>query len=343
VSSGLKILVVDDSAFMRLLISDLISEDQELEVVGTATNGLDAAEKVSELSPDVVVLDLNMGKYDGLFAVKSIMKEKPTPILILSSVGNTNLDPIFEALKYGAVDYMNKPNRNNSKMRLMRSELITKVKSVSRAKPRTSVEDPSPRVSTEKTSHTSKFEIIVIGASTGGPSAIERVIRDLPQDFDIPIVICQHMPSSFISPFVNRLDSLTSLKVSLGTKSMSLLRGSITICPGVANMIVTEKRNEKTLDFTDEQFREYNNPSINAMMLSVAKVYGDKSVGVLLTGMGKDGVRGLKAIKDAGGFTIAQDEHSSIIYGMPKVAVENQAVSISLDVKNIGGHFVNKL
>jgi len=338
----LKILVVDDSAFMRLLISDLISEDPELEVVGTATNGLDAAEKVSQLNPDVVVLDLNMGEYDGLFAVKAIMKEKPTPILILSSVGNTNLDPIFEALKYGAVDYMNKPNRNSSKMRTMHAELISKIKSASRAKPRSSVEDLSPAI-TEQASHGSNYELIVIGASTGGPSAIERVIRDLPQNFDIPIVICQHMPSSFIAPFVNRLDSLTKLKVSLGTNSMHLLRGSVTVCPGVANMIVTEKRKEKVLDFTEEQFREYNNPSINAMMLSVARVYGDKAVGVLLTGMGKDGVRGLKAIKDAGGFTIAQDENSSIIYGMPKVAVENQAVSISLDVKNIGDHFVNKL
>ncbi|MCP4456537.1 MAG: chemotaxis-specific protein-glutamate methyltransferase CheB, partial [Cytophagales bacterium] len=316
----IKVLVVDDSAFIRLLVTDLISEDKDLEVVGTAANGLEASLKVKELNPDVVLLDLNMAEYDGLFGVKAIMRENPTPILILSSVGNTNLNPIFDTLKHGAVDYINKPNRNSSKMRSMHSELLSKIKSVSRAKPHITTEKPSNKIA-YKSKTTSKYKLIAIGASTGGPTAIEQVICGLPEDFPTPIIVCQHMPNTFIAPFVNRLNSLANLNVTMATKSFVPIPGSIVICSGVANTIVMERRGKTMLDFTEKKYKEYNNPSINALMTSVAQRYGDKAVGVLLTGMGKDGVTGMKDIKDAGGFTIAQDRESSIIYGMPKVAV----------------------
>ncbi len=339
----LKILVVDDSAFMRLLITDLISEDDDIEVVATATNGLEAAEKVKELSPDLVLLDLNMAEYDGLFAVKSIMKDQPTPILILSSVGNTNLDPIFEALKYGAVDYMNKPNRNNSKMRSMSTELISKIKSVSRARPHVATEKTQHPIKNKKSTKKSKYKLIAIGASTGGPTAIEQIICALPADFSIPIIVCQHMPGTFIASFVNRLNSQANLNVIMATKSQELIPGSILICPGYGNLIVKKAGSKCVVDFTEEKYREYNNPSINAMMSSVSECYGSKSVGVLLTGMGKDGVVGLKKIMDAGGHSIAQDKESCVIYGMPKVAVENNAVDISLNIKEIGNYLVNNL
>ena len=287
-SSKLKILVVDDSAFMRLLISDLLSEDPSIEVIGTAINGLEAEHKVMELSPDVVLLDLNMDEYDGLYAVKAIMREKPTPILILSSVGNTDLQPVFEALKNGAVDYMNKPNRNKSKMREIRNELVQKVKSASRAKPRKTMDakpEVQPRVAASLRKK-SRYNIIAIGASTGGPSAIERVLTVLPEDFSIPIIICQHMPQAFIPPFVQRLNTLTTLDVVAATKGMQPKPGVIMFCPGHSNLIFSKKNGIVRVDFTDKVFREYNNPSINAMMKSVAEVYEDKSVGVILTGMG---------------------------------------------------------
>ena len=176
-SSTLKILVVDDSAFMRLLISDLLSEDAQLEVVGTAVNGLEAVKQVMSLKPDIVLLDLNMAEYDGLYAVREIMQNRPTPILILSSVGNTDLQPVFEALKNGAVDYINKPDRNKSKMRGLQTELIQKIKSTSRAKPRQiSSAKAQTKVVTRKKRGRSKYELVAIGASTGGPTAIERVI-----------------------------------------------------------------------------------------------------------------------------------------------------------------------
>jgi two-component system chemotaxis response regulator CheB len=339
----LKILVVDDSAFMRLLITDLLSEDSQIEVIGTANNGLEAVEQVNELHPDIVLLDLNMAEYDGLYAVKGIMDERPTPILILSSVGNTDLQPIFEALKNGAVDYINKPDRNKSKMRELQKELIQKIKSASRAKPKRAVIKSKVEVVTPKSKRKSDYDLIAIGASTGGPTAIERVICSLPQDFDIPIIVCQHMPAIFIPQFVQRLGSLTELEVVSATQGMEPTPGVVIFCPGHANLILTEEADKPIIDFTDEIYQEYNNPSINAMMLSAAKVFGKKMVGVLLTGMGKDGVKGMTAIHKAGGRTIAQNKESSVIYGMPKAAYEAGAVDEVIDIKDIGNYLVNSL
>ena len=341
-SSKLKILVVDDSAFMRLLITDLLSDDSQIEVAGTAVNGLEAVNQVNALKPDIVLLDLNMAEYDGLYAVKEIMKHRPTPILILSSVGNTDLQPVFEALKNGAIDYINKPDRNKSKMRELQKELIQKIKSTSRAKPRpVSTIKAKTKVVPRKKRSSSKHKLIAIGASTGGPTAIERVICALPPNFDIPIVVCQHMPTMFIPQFVQRLGSLTSLEVVAATKGMRPVSGVIMFCPGHANLVFTKKRSGGVVDFTDEVYKEYNNPSINAMMLSAAEVYKDEMVGVILTGMGKDGVKGMKAIHQAGGRTIAQNKESSVIYGMPKAASEAGAVDVELDIKEIGSYLVN--
>ncbi|MEQ6168824.1 chemotaxis-specific protein-glutamate methyltransferase CheB [Ekhidna sp. MALMAid0563] len=343
-AAKLKILVVDDSAFMRLLITDLLSEDKEIEVAGTAINGLEAIEKTAELKPDIVLLDLNMAEYDGLYAVKGIMQKNPTPILILSSVGNTDLQPVFEALKNGAVDYINKPDRNKSKMRELQKELVQKIKSTSRAKPKKIGSVKSKvKVVPRKRSRKSNYDLVAIGASTGGPTAIERVICSLPQDFDIPIVVCQHMPKVFIPQFVQRLGSLTSLEVVSATKGMSPTPGVVMFCPGHANLILKKEKGKVTVDFTDEVYPEYNNPSINAMMLSAAKVYGNRMVGVILTGMGKDGVKGMKAINEVGGKTIAQNKESSVIYGMPKAASEAGAIEAILDIKDIGNYLVNNL
>ena len=341
-SKKLHILIVDDSAFMRLLISDLVSEDSDIDVVGTANDGLEAIAKTKELKPDVVILDLNMGDYDGLYAVKGIMKEVPTPILILSSVGNTDLQPVFDALKSGAVDYMNKPNRNKSKMREISSELINKVKSASRAKP-SRITEVKPSKPVLKAKKNGRFDLIAIGASTGGPTAIERVLTVIPADFDIPVDICQHMPQAFIPPFVQRLNYLTELDVVAAMEGDEPVPGKVMFCPGHSNLVFKGSNRHGVVDFTDQKFKEYNNPSINAMMLSAAEVYGSRMVGVILTGMGKDGVKGMKAIKEAGGYTIAQNKESSVIYGMPKAACAAGVVDVSLDISEIGKYLVKNL
>lgn len=313
-----------------------------MEVVGAAVDGKDALAKVKELKPDVLLLDMNMGEYDGIYAVKNIMKQAPLPILILSSVGNTNLQPIFDALQEGAVDYLNKPSRGNAKMRLIEDELIQKIRSVTRAKPM-AVKASSKNTHKHTFDEESNYDVIVIGASTGGPSAIEEVIVSLPSNLNVPVVIGQHMPSNFITPFVNRLNKLSPLNVVMGSKNMALSPGTIVIAPGSGNMILKKKGKKVVIDFTDKEFKEYNNPSINSIMLSAAEVFGKRILAVILTGMGKDGVEGMKAIKDAGGFTIAQNEKSSVIYGMPKVAVQSGAIDKSIDIKEIGSFLVNCL
>lgn len=339
---NIKVLIADDSGFMRLLISDILSENEGVEVVGAAVDGKDALVKVKALKPDILLLDMNMGEYDGIYAVKNIMKEAPLPILILSSVGNTNLQPIFDALREGAVDYLNKPSRGNAKIRLIENELIQKIRSVTRAK-------PMPVKASTKNTHkhtfddNSKYDLIVIGASTGGPSALEEIIVSLPSNLNVPVVIGQHMPSNFIAPFVKRLNKLSPLNVAIGSRHIEPKPGTIIIAPGTGNMILKRKRKNIVIDFTDEQFKEYNNPSINSIMLSAAEVCGSRTLAVILTGMGKDGVKGMKAIKKAGGYTIAQNEKSSVIYGMPKAAVECGAIDKSIDIKEIGSFLVNCL
>lgn len=344
--SKIKILVVDDSAFMRLLLTDLISSDPELEVVGTANNGLEAIQRVQELNPDLVLLDMNMGEYDGPYAVRHIMESHPKPILILSSVGNTNLNPIFDALASGAVDYINKPKKGGSKIREMGEELLTKVKKVARASPKTAQLNGE---GLHKYPHTfdaqANYDLIVIGASTGGPTAVEKVLTSLPANLNVPVIIAQHMPANFIKSFANRLNGLGGLKVMVGSAGMEPQAGVVVIAPGDRNMILVreERTNRVKIDFTSETFKEYNNPSINAVMQSIAKVFGDRAIGVLLTGMGKDGVKGMMKIKEAGGKTIAQDEKSSVIYGMPKIAFETGAAEVVLNIKEIGGYLVNCL
>ncbi len=341
----LNVLVVDDSAFMRLLISDILSEDEGINVIGSAVDGKEAAMKVKEMKPDVVVLDLMMEEYDGLYAVRKIMKENPCPILILSAVGNSNLEPIFDALNLGAVDYINKPSRGGSKIRQMDLELINKVKSVARAQPKV-LKDLSENLKpSRELTRKKNYDIIVIGASTGGPSAIEQVVTSLPANLPVPVVIAQHMPANFVRPFVARLDTMSPLKVVVGTKSMIPTPGMVIVSPGDANMILEQdKRSKKTIvTFSTRKYPEFNNPSINALMLSVAKLFGHRIIGVILTGMGKDGVEGLKAIRDLGGYTIAQNKSSSVIFGMPKVALERGAAIEAFDIKEIGDFLVKKL
>ncbi|WP_258102976.1 chemotaxis-specific protein-glutamate methyltransferase CheB [Marinoscillum sp. MHG1-6] len=342
--NGIKILVVDDSAFMRLLLSDLLNNDEELEVVGTASDGQEAVSQVKLLNPDLVLLDIHMGEYDGLYAVEQIMHNSPKPILILSSIGNTNLNPIFDALRLGAVDYINKPKKGGSKIREMEKELIQKIKKVASASPRsTKIVEKGINQLTHTFDPKPNYDIIAIGASTGGPSAIEKIVTSLPANLNVPVIIGQHMPQNFIPSFAKRLDGLTKLKVTVGSKGMEVRSGMIVVAPGDGNMIVQKEKGTGIIDFSNKKYREYNHPSINALLNSVAEKYGKRAIGVLLTGMGKDGVNGLKAIKEKGGITIAQDESSSIIYGMPKMAFENGAADVVLNIKEIGGYLVNCL
>jgi two-component system, chemotaxis family, protein-glutamate methylesterase/glutaminase len=345
VSGKIKVLLIEDSGLMRLIISDILRTDTSIEIVDTAENGKEGVEKTLKYHPDVVVTDLLMPHYDGVYAVKHIMEQKPTPIVVLSSLEKA--DPVvFDALKEGAVDFVDKPKEKViSNIRDVNHILIGAVKAAQKA-------NVTPLRGVEKAiTHTHTFEsklnyeIIVIGASTGGPGAIEKVMDKLPANLSIPVVIAQHMPERFLESFAKRLDALTPLKVKLAEKGEILAGGTVYITPGHSNTKIGRDAfsGNITFAFTKREFREFNFPSVDCLFLSVAETYKQKAISVILTGMGKDGTEGMKAIFDVGGYTIAQDEASSVVYGMPKNAVDNGIVKKSVPLYDISSFIIGCL
>lgn len=335
--SKIKILLIEDSGFMRILLSDLLRKDGSMEVIATASNGLEGVEKVKNLKPDVVITDMVMPQYDGLYVVQQLMKDMPIPIILLSSLDRT--DPkIFDALREGAFDFVDKPQEKEvvqgylplTKM-VKEASLTDYLKLRQRAKGQnTFVHTFEARLG---------YDIVAIGASTGGPSAVEHIVNNLPRNLAIPVVIAQHMPERFIESFATRLAETTGLHVSVAREGDPLLNNHIYLAPGTANMRVALAGSSPTITYTLDRYKEFNHPSIDCMLESVANIYGSRAIGVILTGMGKDGTMGLQKIKDAGGLTLTQDELSSIVYGMPKVAFETGAAMHQIPLTEIP-HFI---
>lgn len=342
----IKVIVADDSGLMRLIISDIINETEGMTVVDTAVDGKDCTEKALKHNVDVIVLDMTMGEYDGIYAVKNILPKKKVPILILSAMGNTNMDPIMEALELGAVDYLNKPEKNKAKVREISSEIVRKVRQVARSNKDTIA--PMTNLKANTGFHTFdsplNFDVIAIGASTGGPTAVEAVVSKLPGNLPVPVIIAQHMPANFIPSYAKRLDNLSPLHVIIGRKDVVMEPGKIIIASGSRNSFI--KRNDRgqaVIDFSQEKFREFNHPSIDCLMLSIAEVYGARCIAAILTGMGKDGAMGMEAIFKKGGYTIAQDQASSVVYGMPRAVQERGLAKVDLPIKEIAGFMVSCL
>lgn len=346
-SGKIRVLVIEDSGLMRLIISDILRTDQAIEIVDTAENGKDGFEKTLKYKPDVVVTDLLMPHYDGVYAVKHIMKERPTPIVVLSSLGKA--DPVvFDALNEGAVDFVDKPkDKVVSNIREVNHILIDAVKGAQKA----NVASLRSVAANKAITHAHIFDaqlnydIVAIGTSTGGPGAVEKVIDKLPDNLSVPVVIAQHMPERFLESFAKRLDTLTPLHVKLAEKGEVLTGGTVYIAPGHSNTRVEKDvfSGKAGISFTRKEYKEFNFPSVDCLLLSVAETYGNKAIGVILTGMGRDGTNGMKAIFDAGGYTIAQDEASSIVYGMPKSAVDSGVVKKSVPLYDISSFIIGCL
>jgi two-component system, chemotaxis family, protein-glutamate methylesterase/glutaminase len=337
----IKVVVIEDSGFMRILLTDLLNSLGNIELLGTATNGKEGVERVKYLKPDVVISDMIMPQYDGLYVVKTLMKEMPVPIILLSSLDRAN-PLIFDALKEGAFDFIDKPQNLNLKEEYKSlSDLIKEASGTDYLKLR---QRAKGRNLNEHTfSPTLNYEIIVIGASTGGPGAIEYVINNLPCNLTIPIVIAQHMPARFIETFAERL-STGPFKVSVLKNKKELKGNHIYLAPGTENIRLKKDSLGKVyVSYVKEVYKEFNKPSIDCLFESVADVYGEKAIGVILTGMGKDGAKGLLKIKNSGGFTIAQDENSSIVYGMPKAAFDSGATKHQVPLNEIPNFIVSSL
>jgi len=315
----IRTLLIEDSAEMRIMISDLLRRDESIQLLGTATNGLEGVKKAKMLQPDVIVTDLVMPEYDGLFVVNQVMKQRPVPVILLSSIGRAD-QMVFHALQEGAFDFVDKPGETEVKEGFKR--LLEMVHQAFNARC-VLVRDQGARPVTIEQINSVSHDIIVIGASTGGPSAIELIVSNLPPQIPVPVVIVQHMPERFIITFADRLQAYTSSKVSVAKDGEALKPNHIYLAPGAANLRVTKNEGNVYFTYVGEDYREFNKPSIDCLFESVAEHFGDRSIGAILTGMGKDGARGLKKIRDAGGITLSQDESTCAVYGMPKAAFEN--------------------
>ena len=320
----IRALVVDDSSFMRKSLTHILESDSSIEVVDTAVDGKDAMRKVRQHSPDVVLLDIEMPVMDGLAALAHIMAECPTPVLMLSALNRRDAAITIKSLEHGAVDFIPKSSGVISyDIEELSNTIIDKVKLAADVNvhklafhlPRESYQRPRTKAVTPK-------DIIVIGASTGGPKAVINVLSHLPRGISAAILVVQHMSPEFVPSFVDRLQWGCSLKISTARKGRAISSGQALVAPGGYHTQIVQNGDARKISLSRNVSPHTAMPSIDRAMESAAKAYGQSTLGVLLTGLGSDGARGLEAIKDAGGNTIAEDQSTCVVFGMPKAAIE---------------------
>jgi two-component system, chemotaxis family, protein-glutamate methylesterase/glutaminase len=327
--------VVDDSAFNRSAISQMLKGDTGIEVVGTAIDGVDAIGKTLRLSPDVITLDLEMPNMDGFTFLRWLMKERPTPVLVISSRSDSR--SVFRALELGAVDFLAKPEVRISKsLEGIREELLMKLRampSFEMGKVRSTVDllarervVPVIRKDEDTAVRKSEIEVVAIAASTGGPPALQAILAALPGDLGAGIVVSQHMPPGFTRSFAERLNKLSPLIVSEAVTGDRIRPGTALIAPGGNHLLVKRDREGLFVELVPRAPSDKYVPSADRMMASVAEACGSAVLGVVLTGMGNDGTAGARAIKKFKGQCIAESQESAVIFGMPQEAIRSGAV-----------------
>ncbi len=318
-----RVLVVDDSALMRKLIPQMLASDDSIEVVGTAMDGSFCLKKIDELKPNVVTLDLEMPGMNGIDALKEIMRHHPVPVIVFSSHSTEGASVTMKALGLGAFDFVPKPRDPAAHMAETARELIVKVKAAAacKLKPRV-LPGTLPKPQKASAPAGSATKVVAIGVSTGGPQAMEYLLQQLPGDFPGVIVVVQHMPDGFTDMFARRLDEVCPLRVKEAQSGDLLLPGRVLICPGNRHMKVKRLPLGDIAVLSDDAHVNGHRPSADVLLKSVAEEFKSNAVGVLMTGMGDDGAEGLGLIKKEGGMTVAQNEESCVVYGMPKAAIE---------------------
>ncbi|MCY1420603.1 Chemotaxis response regulator protein-glutamate methylesterase of group 1 operon [compost metagenome] len=360
---AVKVLVVDDSGFFRRRVSEILSADPTIQVVGTATNGKEAIDQALSLKPDVITMDYEMPMMDGITAVRHIMQRCPTPVLMFSSLTHEGARVTLDALDAGAVDYLPKNfediSRNPEKVKQMLCEKVHTIsrsnrRSISYAAPvpqpashtQPSVSSPAPRAAAPVRAAASAaspapkrkpYKLVAIGTSTGGPVALQRVLTQLPANFPAPIVLIQHMPAAFTKAFAERLDKLCKISVKEAEDGDMLRPGLALLAPGGKQMMIDGRGAVKILP-GDERLNY--KPCVDITFGSAAKSYGDKVLSVVLTGMGADGREGARLLKQGGSTVWAQDEASCVIYGMPMAIVKANLADAVYGLDEIGKHLV---
>jgi len=332
----IRVLVVDDSALVRKLLTEELSRYDDIEVVGTAVDPYVAREKIIALKPDVITLDVEMPRMDGLSFLVKLMKHYPVPVIIVSSLTPTNSDAAIRALSLGAVDVIGKPGSAMSVPDISR-QLVQSIRAASRAKLVKRVEPASgapgaTRAAPALAGLSMTHKIIALGASTGGTQALEAVLTKLPPGMP-GIVVCQHMPEKFTASFAQRLNSVCALDVREAKDGDAVVPGVVLVAPGNFHMMLTLSGAQYQVRVKDGPRVHHQRPAVDILFASVAKHAGRNAIGAIFTGMGADGARGLLQMREAGAYTIAQDEASCVVFGMPREAIKMGA---AVDILPLG-------
>jgi len=340
-----RVLVVDDSALMRKLIPMILERDPDIEVVGTAMDGAFALRKISELHPDVVTLDLEMPRMDGLETLRMIMRGAPLPVIVFSTHSKEGAYSTFKALALGAIDFVAKPtDAAAGNLEPVALQLAQKIKVAKRAGGPKAM--PNPPVAPPKSSRKHARpalppnRIIAIGISTGGPNALQYLLSQIPADFPASFVIVQHMPEGFTDMFARRLDECCALEVQEARSGDLLIAGRALICPGNRHIMVRRMPRGDMVVLSDTPPINGHRPSADVLFHSVAQEFGLTSVGVIMTGMGEDGAEGIGAIKSSGGMTIAQSEDTCVVSGMPRTAIQRGYIHKVIPLASLAAHLI---
>jgi two-component system chemotaxis response regulator CheB len=342
----IRVLIVDDSAMVRQTLSDILSSDPLIEVIGTASDPFVAAERISEQVPDVITLDIEMPRMDGLTFLRKIMSQHPIPVVICSSLAEEGAQSTLQALEYGAVEIIAKP-RLGSKQFLEESSVMlcqaVRAAAVARLRrpgpsqtvqPKLTADAILPRATRAMLETTEK--VVVVGASTGGTEALRALLEVMPADAP-GIVIVQHMPELFTRAFANRLDGLCRISVKEAESNDTVLRGRALIAPGNHHVLLKRSGARYYVEIKDGPLVSRHRPSVDVLFRSAARYAGPNAVAVIMTGMGDDGANGMLEMKQAGAVTIAQDEATSVVFGMPNEAIKRGAVDKILPLQDIAG------
>ncbi len=349
----IRVLVVDDSAFMRKAISSMLEKDPEIHVVDTARNGEEGIEKVRRLDPDVVTMDIEMPRMDGLTALKHIMMEMPRPVLMISSLTTEGAEATLKAMEAGAVDFIAK-RLSLVSLDIVRieDELRAKVKAVARRRMRVfpvkrrrpirEARKATPAPALKERGRVTR-DIVAIGVSTGGPPAVQKILAELPADFPACILIAQHMPKTFTGPFAKRLDQASPLDVKEAAPGDVVKPGKVFVSPGGSHLKIRQRVTHIDVVVDSEPADALYKPSANELIGSVAQAVGKRGLGVILTGMGSDGREGIRMLKERGGVTLAQSDKTCVVYGMPKAVVDAGLADQIVDLDDMPSAIIQAL
>jgi two-component system chemotaxis response regulator CheB len=334
----IRVLVVDDSAFVRKAVQRMLGTVSDIEVVGTAADGEEGLARARELRPDVVTLDVKMPRLGGLETLERLMAEQPVPVLLMSTLTQEGAEVTLRGLELGAMDFVDKSSVQPMSMLSLAEELIAKIRALGGARVRARPHPPPERTAEEGAL---LAEAVVIAASTGGPSALQSIVSGLPAGFPAAVLVVQHIPRGFTRSLAERLDARSAIPVREAHDGDAVGPGTVLIAPAGIHTKLSRSSREDVHVVLDEEPREaLHRPSADVLMASAAQAYGSRLVGVVLTGMGSDGTDGLRAIRSAGGRTLAESEETCVIYGMPKAALDAGVVDRVAPLDRMAGEIV---